>query len=353
MTTLKDVAAKAGVSASTVSRVLRGSEPEQRFSAECINRVRAAASALGYEGNDYARLLRTRGAGAVAINVGGGDLAQGRLGAMDPYRSLVMTWAMRSLQRLYREVVALGWQGDRVPATLMRQGFASGRFAGALIIPGFDHDAVIDAVPADRPCVLIDLPEHPSNRPRVSWDEEHGARLVAEHLLGLGHRRLWWLGFAGVKRQTSRGQAFLTTCAQAGAQAIEQQVDDPRLADMQPAEQRLWAGRAAAELVQARFVPGAATAIACATDDLAFGAMHALLTMGMPVPRAVSVTGIDDFWGGRCLPPLTTIINPIDLMAECATDLLEQLLSADPRHESRPVVRPLLCVRASTAPASA
>jgi LacI family transcriptional regulator len=175
----------------------------------------------------------------------------------------------------------------------------------------------------------------------VGIDERRAGRAIGQHLVALGHRRLGFVkGPPDHRAAALRYDGFLDALREAGVD------DEPWTAT---GDFTFKSGVEVSErLVRER---ASVTALACANDDMAAGAMLALHRAGLEIPSAVSVTGFDDTPMSEIIwPPLTTVRQPIQFFAERAVHLLLQKHSQGdgaPQHE---VIAHELIVRESTAP---
>ncbi len=317
-----DIAAAAGVSKQTVSRVLNGS-PHVRTATR--DRVLAAMRDLGYRPNAAARSLstgRTGVLGVVAFDMAGFGPATfveniGRAAHDAGYDTAVLP--LRSVDA--RSVAAAV---DRM----------LGRLDGLITVAPDDGPArALRALPPDVPRVAMDDAPDPGC-PVVGVDVADGAARATAHLLQLGHRTVVHL--AGPRDSlASRARIDGWRRALAGAGA--------------PVGEPIVAGWDAASGYGAR-LPDGATAVFAANDHVALGLVRALHEQGRRVPEDVSVIGFDDVPEAAYLgPPLTTVRPDFAGTARAAVAaLIDRIAGIDP--PPRTLTRPDLIVRASTAP---
>jgi DNA-binding LacI/PurR family transcriptional regulator len=309
--TLKDVAAEVGVSPATVSNAYN--RPEQ-LSGELRVKVMEAARLLGYAGPDpTARGLRRGKVGAIGV------LCADRLSYAfaDPAAVLFFEGVSR---------VA----GEAGLALLLVPGSVSGSHDPEAVrgaaVDGFvvycmaEDDRMIEAVRERRlPAVFVDDPPKASagDLPIVRVDDVGGASAAAEHLVGLGHRRVAVVTFE-LAPHPAGGLADLDRQAQTSFRPTRSRLDGYKkvLGDVGvrwedvpvyecpenvPAE-----GAEAARFLLA--MDPRPTALLATSDQLAFGVMEAAKDMGLVVPGDVSVVGFDDVpEAARSDPPLTTV----------------------------------------------
>jgi LacI family transcriptional regulator len=175
----------------------------------------------------------------------------------------------------------------------------------------------------------------------VGIDERGGGHAIGQHLASLGHRRIGFIkGPPEHRAATLRFDGFLEALREAGIE------DQPWTGN---GDFTFKSGVEAAEQLLRN--PMRITALACANDDMAAGAMLALHRAGLEIPTAISVTGFDDTPMSEVVwPPLTTVRQPIQDFTERAVQLLVENPSAEGvRFDVLPFA---LVVRESTAPPS-
>ncbi len=194
--------------------------------------------------------------------------------------------------------------------------------------------------------------------PMVHTDEARGMKLILDYLIGLGHRKIAFMGSLAWPLIPERFQLFREHLTKRGLTIPDNYVSAvdcfPYLPEEFVALERLHrlAIQHAKSLMQQ---PDPPTAIFCAADAFALGALKGILQLGLSVPHDVSVTSFDGTDGTfACHPELTTLRRPIKKVAAEAIDLLLALIDSpdDPSLKKRILVEPELIVRDSCAPAS-
>jgi len=323
-TTIADVAAHAGVSPATVSRVMNGrflGEPEVG------ERVRASAAHLNYSPNHLARSFALGKTKAIAFLVP--DLANpafqtvlaglSKAAAADGYRVLVAD----SAESAADEPVLAAEVRSRCDAIV-------------LCAPRMSEDDLERATATLGPVVLMNRSSPRVTAPTLSVDSRAGFELIAQHLYALGHRRLVYVagpeGVANANRVKGLGDFAETV----GDVTITHVAAGAGSAD----------GLAAVEAV----VGSGATAALAFNDLVAVGLVHGLVERGIRVPDDLSVTGFDDIPFARFLSPsLTTASVPHDVLGTLAWARMQALMAGMPP-EHNVVFQPRLEVRRSTAP---
>jgi DNA-binding LacI/PurR family transcriptional regulator len=351
--TIKEVAARVGVSAATVSNAYN--RPDQ-LSVELRERVFAAAKELGYAGPDpVARGLRRGRAGAVGVVYA------------DPLSyAFADPAAVMFLEGVSQAAEEAGLGLLLVPAPL-REG-RNPRTVAEAAVDGFviyclaEDDPLVDLALERRvPLVLVEQPPR-EGAPSVETDDVEGARAAAEHLLGLGHERLGVVSFE-LGRDASGELADLERQREATYRPSRLRLDGYRAAveeaglsweDVpvyEATENTPEQGRTAAEVLLT--LERRPTAILALSDQLALGVFEAARKLGLSIPEDLSVVGFDDVpEASRTDPPLTTVFQPhVEKGLVAGRMLVAQLGGEEPR--SLALLPTRLVVRGSTAsPAS-
>ena len=333
--TVHDVARRAGVSQPTVSLVISGN-PTARVAPATRERVLSAVRELGYRPNVLARgLVQSR---SYSLGVVIPDLR-------NPFFIDVVSGAERVAAD--EGFAVLLCNAFEVPAERHVEALR-GRQVDGIVIDALGAASLSEEALAGINVVLIDEPENVHRG--VLSDAPAAGRLAAEHLLGLGHRRVGVLGPASDAwgfRMRERG--FLQTMRAAGVT-----VDSEWL---RRAPATVAGGYAAMQALLAATTAGASaarpTAVFCLSDLMALGTLKACAEAGVAVPRQMSVVGCDDIETARLVTPgLTTVAVPARELGARAARMLIRLL----RGETVPPAKPLpvrLVVRGSTGPVAA
>jgi LacI family transcriptional regulator len=330
--TINDVARQAGVSIKTVSRVLNA-EPHVRD--ELRQKVLKAVEDLHYRPNVSARSL-----------AGGRSYVIGYLLAgMNAYQVLAQLGALRACrERSYHLLVeSVDLQSD-IGAELEQMSRAVS-VDGVLLLPSLcDTPQVLDSLDRlDVPYVRVSPASDQARSPYVEVDDEAAARVMTEHLLGLGHRRIAFVcGKEGHASSARRLQGFRDAMQRGGGDL------DPAL--IRDGDFSYDAGRAAAAALLALDAPP--TAIFAANDLMACGVLAQAQELGLQLPWSLSVAGVDDIPEAAMVwPPLTTMRQPIVDMAAAATEMIIARAGRAKDAPSEPgMFRCELVVRGSTAP---
>lgn len=322
--TIYDVASRAGVSTSTVSRAFHS---PQLLREETRDHVRAVADALGYLPNRAAGALRssrTRNLGLVVPDV-----------ANPFFASFVKAAQLRARGADHAIFLADTEEDPRLEAQAIQ---AMGKQVdGAIVAAPRMSDAELMEAARSTPLVLV-------NRPAVSIasvviDMVTGMRQAVEHLHALDHRRVVYLGGPrGSWSNRERGRAFRDSTRKLGMSGSVVGPFDPHFeAGLHAADRALATG---------------ATAIVAYNDLIALGVLARFADRGIAVPGEISVVGFDDIaLAAMVSPALTTVAMPTASAGRAAVDLMlailgERGLGDHDRHD----LRTQLLVRGSSGP---
>ncbi len=325
---IREVAAHAGVSMSTVSNALN--RPE-RVSPRSAARVATAIAELGYVPNTAARQLRagrSQAIGMAVMNITNPFFAEVALGAEETAH-----------ERGY--AVILGNSYDSVERERRYlELFERQRLDGVLIAPVRGHDAIRRQFEKRGiPVVLIDRADPQDLCSSVSLDDVLGGRMACEHLVASGCREIAFLGGPFVvpqMRDRLAGCRAAAADAGVGFRLIETDTLNPGL------------GRHLGAQIADLPVADRPDGIFAANDVLALGVMQSLISHGVRVPEDVGVVGYDDIdFAAASIVPLTSVRQPSYSMGVAAATLLLDGLQNGDNHRS---IRfdPELMVRQST-----
>ncbi|ARX81729.1 MULTISPECIES: LacI family DNA-binding transcriptional regulator [Streptomyces] len=331
---LVDIAAQAGVSEATVSRVLNG---KPGVAAATRDAVLAALDVLGYE--RPVRLRRRGSAGLVGLITPELD---------NPiFPALAQVIGQALTRQGYTPVLATQTPGgsteDELTEMLVDRGVA-----GIIFVSGLHADTTADmerygSLRAQGvPHVLVNGFSPKVDAPFVSTDDRTATQLAVRHLASLGHTRIGLAvgprRFVPVVRKIEGFRLGLRERLGLSGAAADELV--------QHSLYTLEGGQAAATALIAK----GCTGIVCASDMMALGAIRAAREQGLDVPRDISVVGFDDSpLIAFTDPPLTTVRQPVQAMGQAAVRTLLEEIGGTPAPHSEFVFLPELVVRGSTA----
>ncbi|HEX2730616.1 MAG TPA: LacI family DNA-binding transcriptional regulator [Polyangiaceae bacterium] len=333
--TIVQVAERASVAVSTVSRVLNGGSASLAVQA----RVRRAVSELGYQPSLAARNLKLGRSGIIGL---AGATTQAPwftvlLGGMESKLAEHRTsLAIASLERRGR------FDGSAVEAWIQSRRVDSIAF----VRPGENERALTRLADRYKIAVAYVLPEYEARRGLIiRADNEGGGRQAAAHLLALGHRRIAFFGGPEASVDTqNRLLGLRTRLAEAGLEL-------PAHRTWFAPNYELGSGIVAADIWLAQRQFREATAVVLGNDAMALGFLRRVQAHSLSVPRDVSVVGFDGVPEGEfSFPSLTTVAQPTHA---CAEDVAQLLLESRAALLSSLVVRSYdlqLVVRESTSP---
>ena len=335
MTTLTEVAQRAGVTPATVSNVLR---QRGKVGAATRERVLEAVAALDYRPHLTARALAEGSTPTLALMVSS---------IANPFYPEFALAAERAARRSGRFLIVCNTNEDPVILRAYLDQIAGTLSEGMLVMNAkVDFDVLRKTQARGTPVVLCmwERPETPPGIPCIAVDFSAAGALAARHLLELGHRRIGAIlagGLDGV--QAPRYEGFCATLKIANVAHPDSEV--------RFTNDSVQGGYQAA--VQLLDEHPDLTAIFVTNDLPALGAMHAAADRGLRIPEDISVIGITDIQLAReSRPGLSTIAVPTEAAATLAVELLEALIDGKTGGDAPMQIAPapVLVVRASTGP---
>jgi DNA-binding LacI/PurR family transcriptional regulator len=330
---MQDIAKAAGVSQSTVSRVLNDTPTSVPIAADTRERVQEVAKRLGYRPNPLARGLR--GARTMLLGVIVREIT-------DPFFSMAIeALSTEALARGYN--VVLGSAHSKADEAIALKAVLETRHCDAIVLLGDMRDEpkfLEDLRASQTPIIALWHGTELEGVPTVNIDNRAGMVTAIDHLIDKGHGRIAFIGGRPLGDIRERRTAFYEHLEEKGIAVPEEYVqnviNDPA------------GGDAALRTLVALDSPP--TAVVCSTDHLAIGVLHAAADLGLVVPRDLSVVGFDDIpMASFTVPSLTTIHMPVAEM----TALAARLAMDEPEDGASGamksfVVTPGLVVREST-----
>jgi LacI family transcriptional regulator len=326
--TIGDVAAQAGVSIATVSKVING---RYGVAPATLEKVQAVIDQLGYESSLVARSLRSRRTNVIGIVVAD----------IEPFSAELLKGAGAAIRERGYELIVYSGSGHGKDHSGWERRYIS-RLGGTLT------DGIILVTPTvvdvddGTPVVAVDPHTGPSTLPSVHSDNLAGATSATRHLLELGHRRIGFLaGRPDLESARQREQGYRQAL---GAAGIGVDPDLIRVGDYdlvtseEPARQLLT-------------LDDRPTAVFAANDLSAMQTLHVARTLGLDVPGDVSVVGFDNIPESALIePPLTTIDQSIQEMGKQAVQLLIDVIEGHTEGPRQITLPTRLVVRQSSGP---
>lgn len=329
MASMKDVARMAGVSVSTVSRVINSSLPVEE---RTRSKVEKAISETGYKPNLIARGLRVK-----SSNLIGMLLPEIRSTSF----STLIEMVERSVEALGYNLIIGGTGGDPDREERFFEDLIRRHVDGVIISRVSDRSHIYRIIDRTNvPIVVVDRPFERENIPTVVLDNYRSGVIVAEHLLSLGHEKFACItGPLDIAIVRERLAGFRDTLQSHGYALEEKSVVEGNF--------KYESGGVGVDILVER---GTGFSGLWAHNDLmAIGALNRLRERGLKVPGDISLVGLDnveDAWMAR--PALTTVAQPYEEMGNAAAGLLVSLSRNETVEERRIVLEPRLVVRDTT-----
>jgi LacI family transcriptional regulator/LacI family repressor for deo operon, udp, cdd, tsx, nupC, and nupG len=323
---IRQVAARAGVSPATVSRVFTrpGTVAENTR-----RRVLAAADELAYVPHPVARSLARGRSGNLGIIV---------RNIANSFAAVIIKAVQQEARREDFALFVAGADDGGEGEHRLARAMAAQVDGLVLVSPGMSEAEVRD-IAAATPVVLVNY--ELSDVPAALIPAEDGTGQAVEHLHALGHRTIAYVTGPPIYSNTTRLQAFRAACARLALSGLEIDVQDSRFS----------AGVRAADLVLAT----PATAVLAYNDEVAVGLLNRFADRGVRVPEDMSVVGFDDTGLAEMVRPrLTTVRLPAAEAGRAATRILVDRVADGPNGALQPLrLASELIVRNSTGPARA
>jgi LacI family transcriptional regulator len=295
--TIRDVAARAGVSVATVSRVFNQKGPIRQ---ETVRRVMDVAGAMQYIPHAGARSLSTRSTRTIGV-------------VLPDLHGEFFSEVIRGIDLAAREsgyhLLLSGSHADRDEMRAVVQA-VRGMVDGLIVMsPDLDPASLVGELPAGIPTVLLNAKV--AGRPSITIDNAGGARGVVRHLAGLGHKHIAFIGGPAKNADAEqRRRGFRAGAKTHGIETVEI-----------PGDFTEDSGYEAAKKIVA--LDPRPTAVFAANDSMAIGALSGFRDARLRVPDHIALVGFDDIPIARFLdPPLTTVKVPIAELGRRGLQLL-------------------------------
>lgn len=336
--TIKDIARKAGVSHSTVSRALR---EKSLVSHETTERIKAVAREMGYQPSAAARSLKTNRTQVLGVVVSS---------IADPFFSEILDGIEANAQKFGYSLFIAASQHDTAKERKIVQTMMEQRIDGVIVCSSsFSAEQGRQLLAYGFPVVVVNYQAAENFNYSIYHDDIDGSYQVTRYLISLGHQRIAYLGNSLSGRTTlDRLAGYQQALAECGIQPPDDYVHHVPGAD--PA-----LGAESAHYFN-NLTPKP-SAIVCYNDTLAIGVIRGCKEAGIDVPGEISITGFDNItYSAYTCPAITTFDQPkYSIGAEAAQLLLELLQDTDKQPDDAPKVKILkgkLLIRESTGPVS-
>jgi LacI family transcriptional regulator len=302
--TIRDVATAAGVSTTTVSKYVNGT---QRFSAEVEATIKAVIEKLGYRSNPLAQSMITGRTRSIGLSV---------LDISNPHFTSIVKGANRvALAHSYTLLLVDIDETLSHERPLLEE--LSRRVDGLLVYSRLPEQDMEWMIRLDKPLVFFGRLEH-IKLPCVSGDDRRGGYMLAQHLVALGHKRVAYIRFSNSHRDRERMGGIRACLESHGLPLLTFDCDAPTAS--------------AGELISASLMLGEQQpdAIVCYNDLMALGLMKGIQNLGFHVPEDVSIAGFDNIPFGRfTAPPLTTVDLRSEQLGEVGMNKLIAAIDGD------------------------
>lgn len=328
--TLEEIAKVAGVSRSTVSRVIND-EPNVRPAVR--QRVWEVVETMGYHPNAAARSLASRRSQVIGVII---PQTVNTVFA-DPFFPGVLR-GIADAANEHKYHLMLSMVSPPLEEDFYRRALRSQLLDGVVIMSAFLDDPLIPRLLRDRiPFVIIGRYPRESAASYVDADNVRGSRMATAHLLRQGRQRMASItGPASMIAGLDRREGYQTAL---------------READLPLEEKLIVAGdftEASGYAAMQQLLPQEPDAVFVANDLMAVGALRAIRQAGRRVPEDVALVGFDDAQvAAYADPPLTTVRQPVYELGSTAIDLLLRLLESDTQSPLRAILPTELVIRAS------
>jgi LacI family transcriptional regulator len=312
VTTIKDIARVAGVSVTTVSRALNGYSDVNEKTRQKIADV---ARELNYSPNTLARGLVMQKSKTIGLLVSGIS----RESVKDNFTFEVLCGVNERASTLGYDLILFNtntmMQREKTYTQLCRER----RVDGAIIQGIKKEDPYLkEVVESDIPCVLVDIPVHSNSVGYVTTDNALGAKKAVEHLASLGHKHIGMInGHEDAFVSQERLNGYREALKECGLSFRSEWVVSGNFEEKK-------AEKAVRELINRH---KEVTAIFCASDLMALGALKACKELGLHVPKEMSIVGYDNIvLASYSSPNLTTVGQEVYQIGYEAADLLIEML---------------------------
>jgi len=321
--TIRDVAARAGVSIATVSKYINST---QRFTPAVERKIRAAVDELAYQSNPLARSMITGKTGSVGVVI---------LDIGNPHFTNFVKGANRvAIEEGYNLLFVDSEESQAREDELLQA--LSRRVDGLIVSTRMPEDQLHRVLAHGKPGVFSGRPA-PDGRPSIGVDAYTAAFMLGELLVKQRHKKIAYVGFAPARPDTERMRGLTDCLDQHKLKLMRFDARSPTIAEGE---------RMASSILLRKDRPDA---VVCYNDLVAIGFLGGAKTLGVRIPDEVSVAGIDNIPFGRFTSPaLTTVDIQSEFLGEEGMRMLLALIAGDSAVKGHTKVEPRLVVRDST-----
>ena len=333
--TIKDVAAKAGVSYQTVSKVINR---QAQVHPDTEARIWQVVEALGYTPHHNARNLRAQRSRMIGYSWSSGETEQ-----PNHVLHMFLTSMVSEVELAGYHLLPFPYREGEDQVAGYRELIDTGR-VDAFVITSINYDDPRASFLVERgfPFVAFGRSSTHDTFPYVDVDGAAGLRMATEHLISRGHRRIAVLAWPETSRTgNDRLSGYLEAMRSASLEVMPDLIAH--------GDWKFEFGYAATERWLAWSAEQRPTAIVAVSDIMAVGAMHAAQSRGLTIGRDLAVVGFDDVPMAEYIwPPLTSIRQPIREVGHECVEMLVALLEGRTPSEQHILLKPELIVRQSS-----
>lgn len=330
--TISDIAKKAGLSVSTVSRVLNNKSQSHRISRDTAELIIKTAAEMSYRPNAVARSLRLKKTNTIGLVVP--DIS-------NPFFAHITRGIQRAAHGAGYSLVVCDTDED-LRQEVEHVNLLKGKGVDGLIVMpvGLSFDHLKEVYDRGVPIVLLDRCIDVLNATSVQVDNHDGAYQAVEHIIKCGHTRIAIIqGLSYTYTSSQRLRGYMDALMAGGVD-----VDEGLIVGSDFRQEN---GYIETKLLLRKEDPP--TAIFATSDLITLGALQAIFEDRMRVPEDISLVSFDDIdFAPYLIVPLTTVAQPKELMSEIAVKLLVEQIGAHESVEPKKIVlKPQLTVRGS------